>query len=819
MIFIVTIIVISAIGVVVYIASDLFREDSVTKVQETNKDSAAQLAERVHGIFFDATEKMTLMAQFATRSETPEEAQRAIDNTLRGSDEIITFIAQKFNEKGDPELKFFSFNESSLAEFNLDRKKIETQLHLDLLTRLREKPNELILINSSPQFGVPLFTISFLSQSHETTKTAVTTQSAQTPISPVVKNEKNLAGRWWFRAEIRHDRVLKVFANKKIITSYLVDAKGKLMAHSDAAMNASVIQGVSVATNPMVLKMLENEADNHQMSYRDDNDEAYLGAYKKVGVAGTGVIAEVSEAKALATIQRVQYRSFLVMIVVVCIAFFFNFGFSKSLTSNLKKLFLATEQIVTGKFDVDLKVKSSDEIGALAKAFLNMTEGLKERDKIKGVFDKFHSKEIAKKLLSGEIKLGGERKQATVFFSDIRSFTSISEKMTPDQVVGMLNEYFTAMVKIIFQRHGIVDKYIGDAILAVWGIPENKPGDALNAVRACLEMRDFMKLFNKTRKSKNLSEIKIGMGLHSGEVLAGNIGSNERLEYTVIGDTVNQASRIEAATKALAADILISDATYTLVKEQGIVAGPGVSVKAKGKSQPLTVHQVIGYLDAAGQLMTSLSEEEIETINSSNTELMDTEETKTERVTQPLVQTPSVRSFAPPLVPNEIPPPVPRAPSINAPPLSINRNMIQEDENEEVWYVVHDPGSKEYQGPMSLKQLALKVHNKQFDYNMAYAFKMGDSQMIPINQLPALNRRAPEPPPITAAIPDTVIRNQAQAHEWYVGGPNGETMGPYTEENLRVALENGNITRTTYVWKAGMPNWIHLFELFSRRAS
>lgn len=807
MIFIVTVLIISAIGVVVYIASDLFHEDSVTKVQETNKDSAAQLAERVYSIFQDTTEKMTLMAQFATHSENADEAKRAIDNTLRGSDDLISFSAQKFNDQGEPEPQFFSANESALAEFNLDQKKLEAALSAMLLSRHKSKPNELVLINSSPQFGVPLFTMSFLSQSQKTSVAK----------STEVKSE--LAGRWWFRAEIRHDRILKLFTSKKFITSYLVDSDGKLMAHSDPEKSASVIKGESVAMSPMVAKMMNDTADNHQMSYINDNEENYLGAYKKVGVAGIGVVAEVSEAKALATIKRVQYRSFLVMIVVVCVAFFLNFGFSKSLTSNLKKLFAATEQIVTGKFDVDLQVKSSDEIGALAKAFLNMTEGLKERDKIKGVFDKFHSKEIAKKLLSGEIKLGGERKQATVFFSDIRSFTSISEKMTPDQVVAMLNEYFTAMVKIIFDRSGVVDKYIGDAILALWGVPEGKPNDAINAVRACLEMRSFMVNFNKKRVASGLPEIKIGMGLHSGEVLAGNIGSIERLEYTVIGDTVNQASRIEGATKALGADFLISDTTFALVENLGVVAGPGIAIKAKGKSEPLIVHQVIGYKDANGKLVTSLTNEQIDKIKSGVTEIQSEDEVKSSLVTPSKVRPPDVTVVVPPPAPVRISPLVPQTASINSELMSINRDMSSEDENAEVWYVVHDPGSKEYQGPMSLKQMAVKVHNKQFDYNLAYCFKMGDSQMTPLNQIPELNRRAESPAKIEVAAPETAIRNQAQQNEWYVAGPNGQTLGPYSEDDLRVALGKGNITRTTYVWRAGMSNWIYLHDIpgFDRR--
>lgn len=825
MIFIVTFIVVSAIGVVVYIASDLFREDSVTKVQETNKDTAVQLAERVHGVFLDATEKMTLMAQFATRSASPEEAKRAIDNTLRGSDEMISFFAYKFNDQNIPEQIFFSTSESALAEFNLDAKKLENALTNELLQRHQQNPNELVLLNSSPQFGVPLFTISFVSTSKD-------------------QKEKSLAGRWWFRAEIRHDRILKLFASKKFVTSYLVDAKGKLMAHSEVEKTKEVVKGISVSEHPIVAKMLLDSADNHQMSYQTDEGEGYLGAYKKVGVAGIGVIAEVSEAKALATIERVQYRSFLVMIVVVCAAFILNFGFSQSLTSNLKRLFQATEQVVQGKFDVDLKVQSSDEIGALAKAFLNMTDGLKERDKIKGVFDKFHSKEVAKKLLSGEIKLGGERLHATVFFSDIRGFTSMSEKMTPDQVVMMLNEYFTAMVRIITKSGGIVDKYIGDAILAVWGVPENKPDDTLRAIKACLEMRAFVRDFSKIRKAKGQTEIKIGMGLHTGDVLAGNIGSMERLEYTVIGDTVNQASRIEGATKAVGADILISDTTYAVVKDHGIVAGPGIAIKAKGKSKPLIVHQVIGYTDEKGELITVLTTDEIEKIQSGTVEVEAQEEEKSHVAQSKKAenigstpQTPMAQSMMPqPMMSGTMtgyPMPPMGYPMNPMMPYMMHPAMMEQtyvmtqmpkptDEDAEVWFVVTDPSSKNYFGPLSIKQIAAKAHAKQFDLKTAFVFKQGEGQMIPLSKLEGVNRRSEVATEVAQQpLPETVIRNQAQPEEWYVAGPNGETLGPYSVDDLHLALGKGNISRTTLVWKSGMENWISLYEIpgFDRRAA
>lgn len=171
--------------------------------------------------------------------------------------------------------------------------------------------------------------------------------------------------------------------------------------------------------------------------------------------------------------------------------------------------------------------------------------------------------------------------------------------MEAEQVVEMLNEYMTAMVSEITKHNGVVDKYVGDAIMAVWGVPMSKPEDTWNAVRASISMRIRLAEFNKARKALGKNEIKIGMGLHTGELIAGNIGSNERMEYTVIGDTVNTASRIESLTKEFGTDMLISDAAYQLVKDKVIVEP--VSAKVKGKADAVKAFKVKGYYDEAGQ--------------------------------------------------------------------------------------------------------------------------------------------------------------------------------------------------------------------------
>lgn len=226
-----------------------------------------------------------------------------------------------------------------------------------------------------------------------------------------------------------------------------------------------------------------------------------------------------------------------------------------------------------------------------------MGKGLAERERLRETFGRFVNKEIAEKAARGELKLGGEHRHATIFFSDIRSFTAISEKLTPEQVVEFLNAYMTRMVDCIQATGGVVDKFIGDAIMGIWGVPlstGNPATDAEQALKAMLLMRKSLQEFNKNRGTIDKPIIKIGCGVNTGPCIAGQIGSEKRMEYTVIGDTVNTASRIEALNKPFGTDILISENTYSLLKDKLIVE-PMAPIKVKGKVEPLQIYAVINF--------------------------------------------------------------------------------------------------------------------------------------------------------------------------------------------------------------------------------
>ncbi|MCC6874345.1 MAG: GAF domain-containing protein [Sandaracinaceae bacterium] len=208
-------------------------------------------------------------------------------------------------------------------------------------------------------------------------------------------------------------------------------------------------------------------------------------------------------------------------------------------------------------------------------------------------FQRLLSPAIAQQVLSGkvEVKKGGESRFTTVLFSDIRGFTNMSEAHDAQTIVDMLNEYFERMVEVIFKYEGTLDKFVGDEIMALFGAPVSHPDDPYRAVKTALEMKDVLAEYNAERRAAGQQEIAIGIGINTGECVAGYLGSSKALEYTVIGDTVNTGARLCSIAKP--GEIIISDKTYQEVKDHfEVLELPPTSVK--GKSMPLKIYNVVG---------------------------------------------------------------------------------------------------------------------------------------------------------------------------------------------------------------------------------
>lgn len=236
---------------------------------------------------------------------------------------------------------------------------------------------------------------------------------------------------------------------------------------------------------------------------------------------------------------------------------------TNSLLGPLRRLSAGMARTGKGDLALRLPVDSNDEIGDLTARFNGMLRELEQGQRMRDLFGRYVSKEIAAQVLKNGAELGGVNTSATTLFADIRDFTGLSERLPAQEVVSILNRYYTRMVDVIVAEGGLVNKFGGDSLLAIFGVPIRQPDHALRAVRAALQMTRALAIFNAEQASLGLPSLSIGVGIASGEVVAGNVGGEARLEYTVIGDPVNLASRLQTLTKELGEPIILSHQTQT----------------------------------------------------------------------------------------------------------------------------------------------------------------------------------------------------------------------------------------------------------------
>jgi len=283
---------------------------------------------------------------------------------------------------------------------------------------------------------------------------------------------------------------------------------------------------------------------------------------------------------------------FVIPLMLLFLTRLLGYWFSRKFAKPIEILSQSAGRIAQGDLSITIPVTSNDEIGSLSKNFNQMVEGLQERDFIKETFGKYVTKEIRDEILKGHIPLDGELKRVTVLFADLRNFTPLVETTPPDQVAKIINGYFKEMAEAINHYQGLILQFIGDEIEAVFGAPlplENHPAQA---VRSALEMRRRLNQVNHELQQKGFPPLQHSIGIHTGQVLAANIGSPDRLSYTLIGDTVNLASRIQELNKDFGTDILIS-ATTRADLDHNIDLEKLKEIPIRGKNEPVELYRVL----------------------------------------------------------------------------------------------------------------------------------------------------------------------------------------------------------------------------------
>jgi adenylate cyclase len=260
----------------------------------------------------------------------------------------------------------------------------------------------------------------------------------------------------------------------------------------------------------------------------------------------------------------------------------------------LRSLEASMRRVETGELDAVADVKADDEIGHLAAAFNRMTGGLRREAMVRDLFGQYVSPEVARLAIEHRGQLEGQVVECTVLFVDIRRFTALAEVLPPARLIGTLNRYFDRMLAEVEAEGGIVNKFGGDSLLAVFGSPLNPmPDHAERAVRAALRMRVALSQFNREQAAAEMPELRVGFGLATGELVAGNVGGRRKHEYTVIGDPVNLAARLQELTTDLGADVLLSARTAELAAGAARLRSLGVT-EVRGRAERAEVFTANG---------------------------------------------------------------------------------------------------------------------------------------------------------------------------------------------------------------------------------
>jgi adenylate cyclase len=303
-------------------------------------------------------------------------------------------------------------------------------------------------------------------------------------------------------------------------------------------------------------------------------------------------ILQRSRAERIAPYLALQAALLFIAALSVAVTFAGSIRIARRITRPVSVLAQAAREIERGNYAIRVANHGTDEIGELGRAFDGMARGLEERDRVRDVLGKVASSEVVAQLLDRRIELGGQELDATVMFTDLRDFTALCEKLTPQQSLAFLNEFLTEISEVVEAHGGVVDKYVGDGVMALFGAPVTRVDDAQRAVEAALEVRDRIERLRPRLAARGMPSPEIGMGLSTSRVVAGNVGSPSRLNYTVLGDGVNLASRLEGLTKRYQVPIVVSDRTRSSVN--GIVFRELDKVRVKGRSKAGRIWEPLG---------------------------------------------------------------------------------------------------------------------------------------------------------------------------------------------------------------------------------
>ena len=421
------------------------------------------------------------------------------------------------------------------------------------------------------------------------------------------------------------------FDMRGINADQIVDSSLRFIAEAEAEKNIE-LDRVTIAVLAKQLPAIQTARQHFHMTFRLFQIEAEEGTARSQRIVRDNLLREKdtvdieigktidilnklthdTAAQAKAEEARATTLNWIITAIATALGLIFAAFVTRSLVDPVKRLLGGTRAVEAGDLDVEIQVRTHDELATLATSFNHMVGGLREKERIRDTFGQYVDPRIVRTLLENRMPtVGGERQVMSVFFSDLAGFTKMCEGLTPEAAVRFLNRYFSLMSEVVRSQQGIVDKYIGDSVMAFWGPPFIDPADhARLCCIAALEQMARMDTFraelpNLFGVRQGLPEVNVRMGIASGDVTVGSIGSETSRGYTVIGDTVNLASRLEQANKFYGTGILVNEATRDFAGDT-LAFREIDSLRVAGKQEPVRVFELMDYAESLSEVKRQL---------------------------------------------------------------------------------------------------------------------------------------------------------------------------------------------------------------------
>jgi adenylate cyclase len=370
----------------------------------------------------------------------------------------------------------------------------------------------------------------------------------------------------------------------------LVDLSGRYLAHSTAMKGRTRLGETNDPVELTVMKSMREKPYGTHLG--PGHPPKLVSGFYKIKQAPWVIVMSAPGKDILAPI--LEFRNYYAIAGSFCIVFILVLiqFVGGRMVGQIGKISDAAKQVAEGEYTSPLPITSSDEIGQLKVSFNTMVKGLKERDFIRDTFGRYMDPEIAKKLMKRPEagRMGGEKREVAILMSDIRGFTPVSESLSPEETIRILNHYFSHMIEVIQSHKGVIVDFYGDGILVFFDPLEGPVKEEIRrAIHCGLEMQRSMALFNEEMKSKHLPELQTGIGVNVGEVVVGNIGSTTRAKYGIVGSAVNITHRIQAEAKG--GEVILSDSAYGFLKKD-LRIKQAFSAQLKGVDGKMNLHIV-----------------------------------------------------------------------------------------------------------------------------------------------------------------------------------------------------------------------------------